>query len=335
MNHFKTALPVIYLTFTSIIPICAQQDSTYFVSYAKLLTGRFYFSQKFTSFKFQNTKEHYSLNYRPNTNLNMGLGATYKWATLNLAYGFAFLNPDEDKGKTDYLDLQFHGYGKKFYLDVLGQFYKGFYLSPRGTSTTPERYYIRPDLRVNIVGGSFQYVFNYRRFSLRAPYLQTEWQKKSAGSILAGFEVYGGRVRADSTITPTAINKNIANLNETKTSFFEFGPNIGYAYTMVVREHFFLTGSASVSLDYGFNTVTNREGSNNTGGFSSNAFTRLITGYNSARWAFSIIYINNGVRLTSNTSNRELILNTGNVRISFVHRFVPGSKEKRLLKVIE
>lgn len=104
---------------------------------------------------------------------------------------------------------------------------------------------------------------------------------------------------------------------------------------MVVREHFFLTGSASVSLDYGFNTVTNAEGRNNADGFSSNAFTRLITGYNSARWAFSIIYINNGVRLTSNNSDRELILNTGNVRISFVHRFMPGSKEKKFLKAIK
>ena len=265
----------------------------------------------------------------------MGLGASYKWATLNVAYGFGFLNPDEEKGKTHYIDLQIHGYGRKFTLDVLGQFYRGFYLSPQGAASMPGHYYIRPDLRVNIVGGSFQYVLNYRQFSLRASYLQTEWQKKSAGSVLVGIEAYTGRIRADSTLTPTLINRNAANLNETKTTFFEFGPNLGYAYTLVMRDHFFVTGSASVSLDYGINTLTKIDGSDNAGGLSSNVFTRLIGGYNSARLALSVIYINNGVRLASNNSDRELILNTGNLRICFVHRFVPGSKEKKILKVIK
>ena len=251
MNLFKTVLLVTSARSINIFSVSAQQDSTHIVSYANLLTGRFYFSQKFTSFRFQNTKAHYTLNFKPNTNVNMGLGASYKWATLNVAYGFGFLNPDEEKGKTHYIDLQIHSYGRKFTLDVLGQFYRGFYLSPQGAASMPGHYYIRPDLRVNIVGGSFQYVLNYRQFSLRASYLQTEWQKKSAGSVLVGIEAYTGRVRADSTLTPTLINRNAANLNETKTTFFEFGPNLGYAYTLVMRDHFFVTGSASVSLDYG------------------------------------------------------------------------------------
>lgn len=335
MNYLKIVLLLFSFIFIGSDPTYAQQDSTYFVSYPKLLTGRFYFSQKFTSFKFQNTKEHYTLNYQPNTTLNMGLGATYKWATLNLAYGFGFLNPDGEKGKTQYLDLQFHGYSRKFNLDFLGQFYRGFYLSQKGTSASSDRYYIRPDLKVNIVGGSFQYILNYRRFSLRASFLHTEWQKKSAGSVLVGIEAYTGRVKADSTITPAAINRNAALLNETKTSFFLFGPNIGYAYTLVVQENFFLTGSVSLSLDYGVSTLTDRDGRSNVGGLNTNVFSRLIAGYNSARWALSIIYINNAVRLATNNSDRELTLNTGNVRVCFVHRFVLGSKEKELLKIIK
>ncbi len=252
MNFSKKVLVLILFGVMSTHLTSAQQDSSFFVSYPKLLTGRFYFSQKFTSLDFRNTKEHYTLDYKPNTTLNMGLGATYKWATLNLAYGFGFMNLDGNKGKTDYLDLQFHGYSKRFNLDVLGQFYRGFYLSQSGW----DHYYIRPDLRVNIVGGSFQYTFNYRRFSLRASFLQTDWQKKSAGSALIGFETYTGRVRADSTFTPTFVNREVVKLNETKMSFIVLGPNVGYAYTFVVQEHFFLTGSASVSLDYGMNTFT-------------------------------------------------------------------------------
>jgi hypothetical protein len=334
---FKTLLLGAFLVFVN-TKAYSQRDSTYVVSYSKLLTGRIYLSQKFTSFKYRNTGENYTLVYRPNTNLNLGVGASYKWATLNIAYGFGFLNPDDEKGKTQYLDLQFHGYGDKFALDFLAQFYKGFYLSPRGTSSTgnlpPDRYYIRPDLRINIVGGSYQYIFNHRRFSLRAPFLQTEWQKRSAGSFIAGVESYIGRVRSDSTITPTAINKSAASLNENKNNFFEFGVNAGYAYTLVIQKNFFLTGSASFSLDYGTNTLSKQDGEARNWGFSTNALTRIIGGYNSERWALSMIYINNGVRLQK-TSEREMILNTGNVRVSFVHRFVPGPKEKKVLKAIK
>jgi hypothetical protein len=316
----------------------SQRDSSYVVSYSRLLTGRLYLSQKFTSFKFKNTKENYTLVYRPNTSMNLGLGASYKWATLNLAYGFEFLNPDDEKGKTQYIDLQFHGYGDKFALDFLGQFYKGFYLSPRGSSSTAnlpqDRYYIRPDMRINIVGGSYQYIFNYRKFSLRAPFLQTEWQKKSAGSFLAGVESYIGRIRSDSTITPVAVNRTAASLSETKNNFFEVGVNAGYAYTLVIQRNFFLTGSASFSVDYGTTSLTRQDGKAQNWGFSTNALTRIIGGYNSERWALSLIYINNGVRL-QNSNEREMVLNTGNVRVSFVHRFVPGPKEKKVLEVIK
>ena len=244
------------------------------------------------------------------------------------------MNPDGNKGKTHYLDLQFHGYNKKFSLDVLAQFYRGFYLS-QGGKVTLDHYYIRPDLRANIVGGSFQYILNYRRFSLRASYLQTEWQKRSAGSVLIGFETYTGRVRADSTFTPTFVNRQVAKLNETKMSFIVLGPNVGYAYTLVVQEHFFLTGSASVCLDYGVNTLTAMDGKTNAGALSSNIFSRLMAGYNSERWALSIIYINNEVHLAGNNSNRVLVLNTGNVRVCFVHRFDLGSAERELLKAIK
>ena len=131
MNYLKTALLAISFIVISNEALHAQHDSTYYVSYTKLLTTRLYFSQKYTALTIKNKKDNYTLHYQPNTTLNLGVGATYKWATINLAYGFGFLNPAEDKGKTKYLDLQFHGYDQKFNLDVLGQFYKGFYLNPK------------------------------------------------------------------------------------------------------------------------------------------------------------------------------------------------------------
>jgi hypothetical protein len=327
----------LFLTACISIPLgdlYAQHDTTYYTSYANLITSRFYFSQKYTALRLRNKKEDYTLNYSPNTTLNMGVGATYKWATLNLAYGFGFLNPNKQKGKTKYLDLQFHGYGKKINIDVLGQFYRGFYLYPKGRGSVADRYYVRPDVRVNLVGASVQYIFNYKRFSFRSSLLQNEWQKKSAGTILLGLETYAGSIKGDSTLTPFVINSDAAITNERETSFFQTGINIGYAYTLVIQRNFFVTGSASASYDYGISSLLNDDGKKWNSGITRNTLFRLGTGYNSSRWGVSIIFINTDVRLAA-AHNRAFTLHTGNVRTNLIYRFEPGKRQKRILKILD
>ncbi len=84
----------------------AQTDSSkkfnraYYESYTDLITSRVFFSQKYSAFRIRASERGKDLEYRPNTTLNFGVGATYGWFTLNLAYGFDFLNrEDRSKGK--------------------------------------------------------------------------------------------------------------------------------------------------------------------------------------------------------------------------------------------
>ncbi len=264
----------------------------------------------------------------------MGVGATYKSFTLNLAYGFGFLNPDRGQGKTRYLDLQFHNYGKKIILDVFGQFYRGFYLSRHDGISMSEGPYLRPDIHINELGASVHYVLNHARFSYRASFFQNEWQKKSAGTFLAGFGAYGGWVKADSSMLPTDINRESTRGDLQKLNFFEFGPSAGYAYTFVLDRHFFLTGSGSLSLAYGVNTMSGGGSGHQVTGFNVNTIFRIFGGYNSSTWAFNANYITDGVRLVSN-NGRQVMLTTGNVRVNIVHRFRPGKKGRRILKVVD
>ena len=64
--------------------------------------------------------------------------------------GFARFNPNEEKGKTKYLDLQGHFYTRKWNVAFFGRiFYKGYYLTPAGLAAPQgEPYYIRPDMLV-------------------------------------------------------------------------------------------------------------------------------------------------------------------------------------------
>jgi len=316
----------------SSVGVYAQQDTSYYVSYVTKLTTRFYISRKFTTIKLLGLGSEYKINYRPNTTWNIGFGLTYKWATINLAYGFGFLNPDLGQGKTKYLDLQFHNYGEKYVLDVLGQFYKGFYLSPKDNAGIPHQYYVRKDMGVNLVGISLHYVFNNKRFSYRSSYFQNEWQKKSAGTFLLGVETYIGSIKTDSSIVPQNINTHEASRNITSYRFFEMGPNAGYAYTFVFKKNFFITASGAISIATGINNVTSIDGNKNYYGVFPNTIFRFATGYNSKKWAISLVYINSAVHLANSADEKNITINTSNVRLNFVRRFSLNKKFKKILK---
>ncbi|SKC44864.1 DUF4421 domain-containing protein [Ohtaekwangia koreensis] len=308
------------------------RDTTYYATYDKIITARFYFSQKYTSYQYRDDAEGIRLRYKPNTTLNMGVGATYKWATLNLAYGFGFLNRDEAKGKTKYLDLQTHIYGRKLIIDAFGQFYTGFYMNKDEIEQGASGYYLRPDIKVRYLGASGQYLFNHKRFSYRASFLQSEWQKKSAGSLLAGVEFFLGRSKADSSIVPAVIRGQINETDLNQVDFFDIGPNIGYIYTFVYKKHFYITGQATVSLDYGIHTLRMNGENKRSSVFSPNSSFSFFAGYNSKTWALSFIFVNKNISIASEEDRIDF--NTGNLRFNIVHRFVPHGKTKRVLKEV-
>ena len=300
----------------------AQNNTDYYQPYNRQITGRVFLSNKFTNLNLRG--DDFSLKYKPITSYNLGVGFTYQWLTINVGYGFGFLNPNLDRKSTKAIDLQFHPYGRKIAIDVLGQFYKGFRLPSQDD-------FLREDIQANVVGATAQYIFNHDEFSYRAAFLQSEWQKRSAGSWLAGFEFYTGGVKGDTSMIPNA------RLKEDKLKsvrFFEIGPSVGYAYTYVYQEHFFATGSASISLDLGFNTQTTEESKDRSAGFSPNSLFKIFAGYNSAKWALTAIYINNSVKLAPTVDDKRVSLNTGNFRIHFAYRFKPGKRARQLLEPI-
>src|SRR3954453_1408774 len=61
-----------------------DHDTSYFNTYPGYLASRFYFSKKYTAFILPAENGQQDLEYRPNSGLNMGIGATYKNFTLNI-----------------------------------------------------------------------------------------------------------------------------------------------------------------------------------------------------------------------------------------------------------
>lgn len=308
-------------------------DTTYYIYFPNSITGRIYTSQKYTRFNLK-AKGAPELQYLPNTTFNLGVGATYHNFSLNLAYGFGFLNPDKKKNKTKYLDLQGHFYRPKWVTDFEGQIYKGFHLS-KGFLANPDKNYYRSDMHVTLFGISQYYIFNSKRFSYRAAFIQNEWQKKSAGTLLAGAEVYYGVVKADSSLIPLSLQEKYPQKNLNKINYFSIGPGIGYAYTQVLSHHIFLTGSITGNLNFSFANEHLEE--NATSHFSVNPVTRfrLAAGYNSRSWNISANWVSDNLPFAGLENNTNYRFNTGNYRIIIAKRFYPGHRLQKTLRPLD
>ncbi|HLT81691.1 MAG TPA: DUF4421 domain-containing protein [Cyclobacteriaceae bacterium] len=300
--------------------LLGQFDTSYYVSYEDQLTARFYLSQKYVSFRYIDSADDLVFQYLPNTTLNMGVGATYRWATLNLAYGFAFLNPENGKGETKYFDLQGHFYGRRVTVDIIGHTYKGFYLSNDEYRSPAGDYYLRPDMRLNGVGLTGQYILNADRFSYRAGFLQNEWQKKSAGTVLVGWQLVLGSVSADSSLVPQQLDDEIRTSGPDQVGFFETGPSLGYAYQLVIGKHFYVMGSLAAVFTFG-TVVSEGETRERSSSFIPNVTFHAFAGYNSETWAISLTYTNSVVNIRGGLSDEWFSMDAGNVRLNFARRF--------------
>lgn len=327
MTSFFKLLPVLLVMGTGSVEAHSSRseiDTSYISSYVRKLTGRVYMSQKYSRLRMNNSRMR--LTYKPNTSLNLGVGATYESLTLNLAYGFDFLNPDHGQGKTKYLDLQSHLYSRHWVTDVYGQFYRGYYLKPQEIKS--DSYYLRPDLKLRMVGASVYRLSNGERFSYRAAFVQNEWQKKSAGSWLYGAEIYYGVIKADSALKPSVLAPEYT---IEKVRFYKLGPGGGYAYTWVLNRHFFATGSLTANLNLTMSHEYEDEQHETRLHVRPNVNYRAVLGYNSRLWNVNVSLVNSDVGLAG-ASRTEYLIRTGNYRLTVAKRFDPGKKLRKLAR---
>lgn len=311
-------------------------DPSYVSVFPDHVSTRFYLSRKYTNMLVREESSRTELQYEPSTTLNLGIGATVKGFTLNLAYGFGFLNPDEGQGDTRYLDLQSHVYKRKFVTDLFGQFYKGMYLNNTQSldENYPDPYYLRPDLRIIQLGITVQRVMNHRRFSYAAPLIQNEVQRKSAGSFLLGAKLVYLNARADSSFVPhIAVSEPYGAFQQVnKISSMQLGPSLGYAYSLVFLKNWFVMASLNLNFLVGptnYETLSEQTTTNWT--LNPGATIRLAIGYNTPKTYVGLQLVEDD---TSARHKRQTVVSTfstGNIRFNVVRRLRMGPKLKRLI----
>jgi hypothetical protein len=89
-------LPILLVEAKSAFAQQKPHDTSFYRTYPEKITTRIYLSKKFNSITVPGLTGN-NFQYRPNTQLNTGIGFTLKTLSINIAYGFGFMNQDDEK----------------------------------------------------------------------------------------------------------------------------------------------------------------------------------------------------------------------------------------------
>jgi Domain of unknown function (DUF4421) len=313
-----------------------EHDSSYYNSYREKLVARIYLSRKYNSAGLEPGGAGIpDMKYKPNSTLNIGIGATYRSLTINIGIGITSFNPDNEKGVTHYLDLQAHLYTRHWNFDLIGQFYRGYYLTPQGLAAPEGKtYYVRPDLNIDIGGLAVFRALNEKKFSFQAGLVNNEWQKKSAGSILIGGQGIYGSMNGDSTLVPTIIDSSYAAKRINKLHFFELGPGIGYAYAFIYKQHYYALASIATTINFRYSREIEAGHYADKTDFSPAFSVHAAIGYNTEKWNLAMIWVASQFYVRGQASNYQYTFLSGNYRLMYARRFNLNRKVKKVLSPI-
>jgi len=306
-------------------------DTNYIYSATEKLTTRVLSSVSYTDVTIRDLNLKQNISYSIHSKLHFGFGFNYSVFGANLSFSPFRNTVDDDKyGKTNSVDLRLNFYGRSLIFDLYLISHTGFYLSNPVSIieewTNAEAYPLRPDIHVFSVGIVTQYILKSKKFSLRATYLQNEWQKKSAGSFILGIEFFYLEYNADSSFIPDDIKYPdfLGGCKFNYSSSFNFGINAGYSYTFVLKQHYFLSMGLSLGPQFGYSVL----GSEDINQATKSAFTvglnglvRLGVGYNSKNIYAGIFFISQNLAHSIAISEAGTILSIGIVKLNLVYRF--------------
>jgi hypothetical protein len=188
-----------------------------------------------------------SLTLSPDASFKLGVYFGWRWIFLGYTFDVQDLfggHKDKVKKKEWALNLYSSKFGVDLYYRKTGSDFKlrdvsGFDL-PATLRDEPF-----DGLESRIKGLNAYWIFNYKRFSYPAAYSQSTNQRRSAGSMMAGFSYSQHTVLFDPDRLPAVLGSQLdASLHFRKVRYSDYGLTVGYGYNWVFARHWL----ANVSL---------------------------------------------------------------------------------------
>ena len=260
-------------------------DSNYIEDYTGWLTTRLYALYQNAAF-IVSTDEVDNIVFQPNTNIKVGIAAFYKWFGVGLSINNPFYQFQESTyGKTRSIDLRINAFGRAVAAEFFIQEFKGFYIK---IPNPPNRdYYILPDMNLVSIGAYAYWIYNSRKFSFRAAFVQNERQVRSAGSFMIrpGISYYS--ISSDTGIIPGEII-NIYHIKHdeiiTRGQFYSISLAPGYSYTLIFLKNAYINAAVFPGVSWVTYSYDGKYDSYSRADFVFQLGLRVAAGYNTKKW---------------------------------------------------
>ena len=183
-----------------------------------------------------------SINFAPNANFKIGLYFGWRWIFLGVTFDVKdLLGKHKSENQKNRKEVVFNLYSSKFGVDVYSRktgsdfkitSYSGFDLDQNYENTDFEGF------QSKIKGLNAYWIFNHRKFSYPAAYSQSTNQRKSCGSLMAGFSYSDHRITFDHTLLPEEMQENMRpSLQFKKMKYTDYNISVGYGYNWVFAKN--------------------------------------------------------------------------------------------------
>jgi hypothetical protein len=141
--------------------------------------------------------------------------------------------------------------------------------------------------------------------------------------------LYYGTAKGDSALVPKSIESSFPQKGIDNLNFMAIGVGGGYAYTLVIDKHFFITASAVANLDLTFTSEDGTAGKNRRTSIGPSVVAKGAIGYNSPSWGVSINGLGSALWTKGESSPKKYYLPAGAIRLAISRKFdVKKDKEK-------
>jgi hypothetical protein len=194
-----------------------------------------------------------SINLSPDASFKLGVYFGWRWIFLGYTFDVQDLfggHKDRAKKKEWALNIYSSKFGVDLYYRKTGSDFKirsvsGFELD-QSLRNEPFN-----GLESRIKGLNAYWIFNYKRFSYPAAYSQSTNQRRSTGSMMAGFSYSQHTILFDPDRLPVALGDQLGpSLRFSKVRYSDYGLTVGYGYNWVFAHNWLANLSLLPTLAY-------------------------------------------------------------------------------------
>lgn len=211
-----------------------------------------------------------SINFAPNANAKIGIYFGWRWIFLGLSFDVKdILGKEKSPYEKRRKEVAFNLYSAKFGVDLYSRHTGSDFKITSYSNFDLQNDYVDTHFKgfeSKIKGLNAYWIFNHRKFSYPAAFSQSTNQRRSCGSLMAGFSYSQHRITFDQKLLPEEMQAQIKpSLQFHKLKYTDYNLSVGYGYNWVFAKNCLLNVSLLPAVGFKKARVDDRSINDETG----------------------------------------------------------------------